>query len=139
MTDDMSAEAFVPRWRELVAASRAVRMHAYAPYSKFRVGAAVLCDDGRIFTGCNVENASYGLTVCAERTAVCQAVAAGDIRIVAVCISLAGEPSPCGACRQFLAEFNPEMDVLLDNTDIAHVCCPQRVPLSDLLPRAFRL
>lgn len=88
---------------------------AYAPYSKFRVGAAVLLDDGRVFTGCNVENASYGLTICAERSAVFAAVAGsvGKPEIVAVAVvNHRGAPcSPCGACRQVLAEFGTRATV----------------------------
>jgi cytidine deaminase len=91
----------------LVAAARAVRQSAHAPYSKFRVGAAVADQAGRIHVGCNVENASYGLTTCAERNAVAAAVAAGARRIVAVAVVSGSRPpaSPCGACRQVLAEF----------------------------------
>ena len=84
-----------------------MRRRAHAPYSKFRVGAAVADEAGRIHVGCNVENASYGLTVCAERNAVAAAVAAGARRIVAVAVASGSRPpaSPCGACRQVLAEF----------------------------------
>ena len=92
----------------LLAAARAVRAHAHAPYSRFTVGAAVLDDAGRIHAGCNVENASYGLTVCAERNAVAAAVAAGakSIRAVAIVTRMRRPPAtPCGACRQVLAEF----------------------------------
>ena len=89
--------------------------HAYAPYSKFRVGAAILLGDGRIFTGCNVENASYGLTICAERNAVFAAVAASarkpEIVAVAVINHRRLPCSPCGACRQVLAEFGPRATV----------------------------
>jgi cytidine deaminase len=85
--------------------------HAYAPYSGFRVGAAVLLRDGRVFAGCNVENASYGLTICAERNAIFAAVAASsakpEIVAVAVCNHRAFPCSPCGACRQVIAEFGP--------------------------------
>ncbi|MCK5943108.1 MAG: cytidine deaminase [Planctomycetes bacterium] len=100
---------------ELVAAARAVRSNAYAPASKFLVGAAVRTADGATFVGCNVENASYGLTVCAERAAVCAAVAAGARRIDAVAIAtdLDDPARPCGACRQVLAEFGAAMTVLL--------------------------
>lgn len=91
----------------LLKAARAVRRRAFAPYSAFAVGAAVLDQAGRIHVGCNVENASYGLTVCAERNAVAAAVAAGarSIRAVAVVTAAAPAASPCGACRQVLAEF----------------------------------
>lgn len=100
----------------LVAAARAVRRHAYAPHSRFSVGAAVLDERGRIHQGCNVENASYGLTVCAERHAVAAAVAAGARRIHAVAIVGPLDPPvrPCGACRQVLAEFaGPDTPVFL--------------------------
>lgn len=102
-------------FEELCARARAVQPHAYAPASRFRVGAAVLGDDGRIYVGCNVENASYGLTVCAERAAVCAAVAAGvrALRAVAVATDLVEPARPCGACRQVLAEFGPGMVVAL--------------------------
>ena len=101
---------------QLIAAAREALKHAYAPYSKFQVGAAILTADGKTFTGCNVENASYGLTVCAERNAIFTAVAAsnakpqGKIKLVAVAV--ATEPrvagSPCGACRQVIWEFGSD-------------------------------
>ena len=90
----------------------------------------MLTSDGRIVVGCNVENASYGLTVCAERVAICSAIAQGCSSFSAICVSLAGVPVPCGACRQFLFEFNPEMFVLLDdvnstaNTVRSSFACP---------------
>jgi cytidine deaminase len=98
---------------ELLAAAREAQKHAYAPYSKFYVGAAILTADGKTFTGCNVENASYGLTICAERNAIFAAVAAanaqpqGKIKLVAVAVVNAQNVpcSPCGACRQVIAEF----------------------------------
>ena len=93
--------------------------------------------DGRLFTGCNVENASYGLTICAERAAMCSAVAAGASQPSVVCISATGPLAPCGGCRQFLSEFNPELLLLLD--DCTSPDLPECVRLDDLLPRAFRL
>ena len=96
-------------WLALRAAAEHVAQHAYAPYSKFQVGAALLSDDGRIFTGCNVENASFGLTICAERNAVFSAVAANArrFRALALVTSSPRPVAPCGACRQVLIEFPP--------------------------------
>ena len=131
--------ARIPEWIALRDAARKVREKAWAPYSKYHVGAAVLTDSGEIFTGCNVENASYGLTICAERVAVCSAVAHGHRAFRAICISLTGVPVPCGACRQFLMEFSPQLPVILDNLDSAGDNDPEVVLLSELLPRAFRL
>jgi cytidine deaminase len=119
----------------LTRAADAARAFAYAPYSKFRVGAAVLAPDGRIFTGCNVENASYGLTVCAERTAVFKAVSEGILSFDAVAISSdADDPvTPCGACRQVLAEFNPAMTVVCSSPSGKR----DVFSLSGLLPNGF--
>src|ERR1700741_3390871 len=97
--------------QRLVEAAIAARSRAHAPYSNFQVGAAVATASGEIFGGCNVENASYGLTICAERAAVCAAVAAGHKEIVAVAVVTLGAASPCGACRQVLSEFGPSMEI----------------------------
>jgi cytidine deaminase len=121
---------------ELIAAARTAQAQAYAPYSGFAVGAAVRTSDGRIFPGANVENASYGLAVCAERTAVLAAVLAGARQVVAVavCTSLWPPAAPCGMCRQTLAEFAHDAEIVL--------CSPsgpaQRTRLAVLLPNAFR-
>jgi cytidine deaminase len=102
-----------PDWAALRTAADAVSQRAYAPYSKFQVGAAVLCEDGRVFAGCNVENASFGLTICAERNALFAAVAGGAQRFSAlVLVSSAASPvTPCGACRQVLCEFPPSFPI----------------------------
>jgi cytidine deaminase len=121
----------------LIDAAVRVRANAHAPYSRFHVGAAVLTAAGEVFAGCNVENASYGLTICAERAAVCSAIAGGHKEIVAVAVATAGGHSPCGACRQVLSEFGPAMEVLLVDADQ-----PQRVrrtSLDRLLPEQFSL
>lgn len=107
---------------------------AYAPYSKFQVGAALLASDGRVFTGCNVENISFGLTICAERNAVFSAVAAGcrEFSKIVIVADTDAPVSPCGACRQVLAEFNPNLEILLANFHGKQL----RINLLELLPRA---
>jgi len=122
---------------ELLTRARAAAEHAYVPYSDFPVGAAVLATDGSIHTGCNIENASYGLTICAERAAASSAVSAGHRQIVAVAVAAPKVPraTPCGACRQFLNEFRPEtsdMVIVLDDRDSG-----EPVWLNELLPQAF--
>ncbi|MGQ9490840.1 MAG: cytidine deaminase [Anaerolineae bacterium] len=118
---------------ELVAAAAAVRGRAYAPYSHFAVGAALLADDGTIHVGCNVENASYGLTICAERNAVAHGVAAGRRNFTALAVVTDNAVTPCGACRQVLAEFNPHLLVIVADGHGNQ----QRYRLSELLPAAF--
>ena len=118
---------------ELLKIAKSVAERAYAPYSKFLVGAALVTKDGRVFEGCNVENISFGLTICAERNAVFAAVAAGCREFAKIVIATdTQEPaSPCGACRQVLAEFDPDMEVILGTfrgNTIAY-------RLSELLPR----
>ncbi len=119
----------------LVEAARRAQQQAYAPYSNFRVGAAVLGDDGRVFPGCNVENGSFGLTVCAERNAVAAAVVAGARPVAVAVVAPVAATTPCGACRQVLSEFAAEMPVILavEEGDERQV---ERLDL--LLPGAFR-
>lgn len=101
--------------RDLVAAACAVRLHSHSPYSRFRVGAALRCRSGRVFVGTNVENASFGLSICAERAAVCAAVAQGEkeFAAIAICADGVAPTPPCGACRQVLLEFGADVVVLM--------------------------
>ena len=135
----MNGSALPGDWQSLVMASRAARHNAYVPFSKFAVGAALCTTGGEVFTGCNVENSSYGLTICAERVAACSAIAAGKRDFDVMCISLKDSPVPCGACRQFLSEFSADMLILLDDVSRAAAREPECLRLSDLLPRSFRL
>lgn len=106
-------------WDVLIDAAWQAREHAYAPYSGFRVGAAVQCADGSIYGGCNIENVSYGLTNCAERTAMFQAVANGakELYRMVICADTPEPIAPCGACRQVMVELAPQMEVLLINKE----------------------
>lgn len=122
---------------ELVAAAIAVRSNAYAPFSKFYVGAAILDNEGRVFSGVNVENSSYGLTICAERTAAGAAITAGAKEFIAVAVATPGAAAPCGACRQFLYEFGPRCTVLLVDSESGQVM--RRAKLDEFLPNGFRL
>jgi cytidine deaminase len=121
----------------LIESALAARANAHAPYSNFHVGAAVLTASGEIFPGTNVENASYGLTICAERAAVCAAVAAGHKQLAAVAVATPGGHSPCGACRQVLSEFGPAMEVLMVDAD--NPLNVKATNLADLLPMQFAL
>jgi cytidine deaminase len=119
----------------LVDAARSARLNAFAPYSKFQVGAALMTAAGRIFAGCNVESASYGLTLCAERIAVFKAVSEGDrqlTRMVVVADTAIPTP-PCGACRQILWEFGGDLEVVLANL----IAVTATYRLRDLLPVPF--
>ena len=119
----------------LVQAARAARERAYVPYSHFAVGAALLTASGEVFSGCNVENAAYGQAICAERTAIVSAVAAGhrDFVALAVVTPTTGPASPCGACRQTMVEFNLDLQVILTNLQGDTVQTTAR----ELLPGAF--
>lgn len=142
MYDSIGKEGLTPADRaELIRVALASRQNAYAPYSNYKVGAAVQMGDGRIVGGCNVENASYGLCNCAERTAVFRAIAEGAPPVVtAVAVATEDGGSPCGACRQVLAEFAPPdeapVPVLLLDRDGNIV---RETTLQELLPLAFNL
>jgi cytidine deaminase, homotetrameric len=121
---------------ELYRKAREAMKNAYAPYSKFQVGAALLTVTGEVFTGVNVENATYGATICAERTACVKAVSEGYREFQAIAIvSCEGESSPCGICRQFLYEFSPDMEVIT-GSDEDHL---EKYTLRELLPKGFKL
>lgn len=125
----------------LAEAAKEVRANAYAPYSKYRVGAAIVTKNGRIFAGCNVENASYGAAICAERNAILQMVAAGERAPIACAVATGDSEgaSPCGICRQVLAEFAEDMPIVLVGTPKKGKETRRVVTLAELLPRAFRL
>jgi cytidine deaminase len=119
---------------DLVVAAAEARSNAHAPYSGYKVGAAVVTSDGQVFAGCNVENASFGLSVCAERHAVAAAVAAGCREIVGIAVVTSSRPpaAPCGACRQVLSEFG-DFPVILANLDGER----RQTSVGDLIPLAF--
>lgn len=121
--------------RELLNIAKEASKNAYVPYSHFPVGAALECEDGTVFTGCNVENAAYGSTICAERTAVCKAVSEGYRRFRRIAIYGEGEDycMPCGSCRQVLSEFSYDMEVLCAKAGDRYVS----YPLNKLMPFAF--
>lgn len=120
--------------KSLIEAARKARLNAYAPYSKFKVGAALLAQSGKIYTGCNVENASYGLACCAERNAVFKAVSEGekDFRAIAIASDSAEPTAPCGACRQVLNEFAPNIKIIMAGLNGTKISS-----LKKLLPFAF--
>ncbi len=119
---------------KLIQEAMEVRVNSYSPYSRFPVSAALLTESGRVFTGVNVENASYGLTMCAERVAIGTAVAAGEKTFQAIAVIVKGGGSPCGACRQVLNEFAPNLRVLM--ADEMGNLIRERT-LAELLPEAF--
>lgn len=131
----MSAPLPASQLRRLEKAARAAAKAAYAPYSKFRVGAAVIAGSGKVYAGCNVENASYGLCNCAERTAIFTAIAAGERQIAAVVVytPTPAPTMPCGACRQVINEFGPEATIVstCDSAERIETTLPR------LLPEAF--
>ena len=121
--------------KKLIAAAVSVRKKAYSPYSHYAVGAAVLTESGKIFTGVNIENAAYPSSICAERVAIFKAVSEGERQFTACAVVTDNGGPPCGACRQVMVEFNPEMDILIANGNGDHVL---ETTVKGLLPYAFR-
>ena len=119
---------------ELIQAANRVRVNAYAPYSNYSVGAALLTSSGKIFTGVNVENAAYPLTMCAERSAVFCAVASGEREFIAIVVATSNGGTPCGSCRQVLSEFGLDIKVFLVDGESNVV---QETTVGELLPGAF--
>ena len=126
-----------PSQEELTREARAAMHHAYAPYSRFLVGAAIVADDGRVFAGCNVENASYPVGLCAERAAIGHAVSSGARRFTRLVVASSGAApaSPCGMCRQALAEFGLDLEI----TSVTEDGQERSWSLRELLPADFRL
>jgi cytidine deaminase len=122
-------------WDELLATAREAMKKAYAPYSHYQVGAALLTEDGTVYTGVNVENASYGLTICAERTAAVKAVSEGKLKWKALAVVSSGSTpgSPCGACRQFLREFSTDLPIMCGGATGEGLL----TSIDQLLPRSF--
>jgi len=123
------------KYDELLKLAKKAKEYAYAPYSGFRVGAALLAKSGRVYTGCNVENAAFSVTNCAERTALYKAVSEGEQEFTAIAVTSDSDDItyPCGVCRQALVEFSPHMDVISSNCSLKS----EVVELSELLPKYF--
>lgn len=119
----------------LLAAAREALQHSYSPYSQYQVGAALLTADGKIYSGCNVENASYGGTICAERTALVKAISEGQRVFTAIAVVCAKSPNtwPCGICRQFICEFGNEIEIIVEN----EAGNSTSKPIGELLPEMF--
>lgn len=120
-------------WLELLNHAIIAREFAYAPYSKYKVGAAILTSIGKIYTGCNVENAGYSSTICAERTAIFKAVSEGETSFVAIAVATINIGTPCGVCRQVIREFSVDLPILVGNINREY----QIYTLADLLPHSF--
>ncbi len=119
--------------QELIAQAIEARKRAYAPYSRYKVGAALLGKSGKVYMGCNVENASYSHTVCAERTAILKAVSEGELEFEAIAVVTRNGGSPCGACRQVMVEFAPELTIYIGDKNGEY----RSTTMSELLPDSF--
>lgn len=125
------------KYRDLYKKAQEMLEYSYAPFSKFHVGAALLAKDGEVFTGCNVENSSFGATICAERTAMVKAVSEGsrDWEAIAI-VSSEGEAWPCGICRQFMREFVDDDFVIITGDDVDNL---KTYTITEILPEGFKL
>ncbi|MCB0213629.1 MAG: cytidine deaminase [Anaerolineae bacterium] len=133
MTDLNSVSAPNHQWETLLTQAIAAREYSYSPYSKYKVGAALLTKSGKIYTGCNIENVGYSATVCAERTAIFKAVSEGETSFEAIAVATENSGPPCGICRQVIREFASEFTVIVGDIK-GHY---QVFVLSDLLPHSF--
>ena len=120
-------------WSDLFKRAIEAREYAYAPYSHYKVGAALLTRSGKIYTGCNIENAGYSSSVCAERTAIFKAVSEGELNFVAIAVATINGVAPCGVCRQVIREFSPNLTIIMGNLEGVY----QALTLPDLLPHSF--
>lgn len=120
-------------WADLLKQAIQAREYSYSPYSHYKVGAALLTRGGKVYTGCNIENAGYTSSICAERTAIFKAVSEGERDFVAIAVATSNGGAPCGVCRQVIREFSPNLTVIIGNTEGEH----QILTLSDLLPYSF--
>ena len=120
-------------WNELFDQAIQAREFSYSPYSHYKVGAALLTKNGKIYTGCNIENAGYTSSVCAERTAIFKAVSEGEKEFVAIAVATSNGGAPCGVCRQVMREFAPNLTIIIGNTQGDY----KVLTLSDLLPYSF--
>jgi cytidine deaminase len=121
------------QWADLLKQAIQAREYAYAPYSHYKVGAALLTRSGKIYTGCNIENAGYTPSVCAERTAIFKAVSEGEMDFVAIAVATSNGGAPCGVCRQVIREFSTNLAVIIGNIEGEY----QFLTLADLLPYSF--
>lgn len=122
--------------QKLINKAKEARLKAYVPYSQFKVGSAILTENGSIFTGCNIENASFGLSICAERVTIFKAVSSGykDFKAIVIICDMEEPCSPCGACRQVMVEFSPDMEVIMINLENKS----KIVKAKELLPDFFQ-
>lgn len=128
-----TASPSTEKWRELFQQAIKAREYSYSPYSNYKVGAALLTAASNVYKGCNIENAAYTPSICAERNAVFKAVSEGETDFVAIAVATSNGGAPCGVCRQVMREFSPDLIVIIGNTEGEYLV----VSLSDLLPHSF--